>query len=64
MMKVDAVREMRFRKVERAMFAKQLAGASDYDVRRITWQNAAELFRHPVPQSVIDDPESYGTDAR
>ena len=47
-----------------AMFAKQLAGASDYDVRRITWQNAAELFRHPVPQSVIDDPESYGADAR
>ena len=47
-----------------SMFAKQLVGASDYDVRRITWQNAAELFRHPVPQSVIDDPESYSADAR
>jgi len=46
-----------------AMFAKQLVGASDYDVRRITWQNAAELFRHPVPQSVIDDPEAYGAGA-
>jgi predicted TIM-barrel fold metal-dependent hydrolase len=42
-----------------SMFAKQLVGASDHDVRRITWQNASELFRHPVPQSVIDDPESF-----
>ena len=47
-----------------AMFAKQLVGASADDVRRITWQNAAELFRHPVPQSVIDDPESYSATAR
>jgi hypothetical protein len=47
-----------------AMFAKQLVGASADDVRRITWQNAAELFRHPVPQSVIDDPESYSAIAR
>ena len=43
-----------------SMFAKQLVGADDHDVRRITWQNASELFRHPVPQSVIDDYESYG----
>jgi predicted TIM-barrel fold metal-dependent hydrolase len=26
-----------------------LAGLSDDAVRRITWQNASELFRHPVP---------------
>jgi predicted TIM-barrel fold metal-dependent hydrolase len=41
-------------------FERQLAGASDHDKRRIAWQNASELFRHPVPQSVIDDPESFG----
>jgi predicted TIM-barrel fold metal-dependent hydrolase len=29
------------------------------DIRRISWQNAAELYRHPVPQSVIDDPNSF-----
>lgn len=29
------------------------------DIRRITWQNASELYRHPVPQSVIDDPNSF-----
>jgi predicted TIM-barrel fold metal-dependent hydrolase len=29
------------------------------DIRRITWQNASELYRHPVPQSVVDDPNSF-----
>jgi hypothetical protein len=42
------------------LFRRQLATASDYEKRRIAWQNASELFRHPVPQSVIDDPESFG----
>ena len=29
------------------------------DIARITWKNASELYKFPVPQSVIDDPESY-----
>jgi predicted TIM-barrel fold metal-dependent hydrolase len=29
------------------------------DIRKITWENASKLYRHPVPQSVIDDPESF-----
>ncbi len=29
------------------------------DIRKITWENAANLYQHPVPQSVIDDPESF-----
>ncbi len=29
------------------------------DIRRITWANAAELYRHPVPTAVQDDPETY-----
>ena len=29
------------------------------DIARITWKNASELYNFPVPQSVIDDPESY-----
>ena len=28
-------------------------------VRKFTWENAARLYDHPVPQSVIDDPESF-----
>jgi predicted TIM-barrel fold metal-dependent hydrolase len=37
-----------------AMLERQLAGqgVSDDDARRITWQNASELFRHPVPAEV------------
>jgi predicted TIM-barrel fold metal-dependent hydrolase len=29
------------------------------DIRKITWENAAKIYNHPVPQSVIDDPESF-----
>ena len=29
------------------------------DVRRITWQNASELYRHEVPDSVQEDPDAY-----
>jgi predicted TIM-barrel fold metal-dependent hydrolase len=30
-----------------------------HDIRRMTWENAAELYRHPVPGHVIDDPNSF-----
>jgi predicted TIM-barrel fold metal-dependent hydrolase len=29
------------------------------EVRRITWQNASELYRHEVPVSVQEDPNSF-----
>jgi predicted TIM-barrel fold metal-dependent hydrolase len=29
------------------------------EVRKITWENASNLFQHPVPASVAADPESY-----
>jgi predicted TIM-barrel fold metal-dependent hydrolase len=34
-----------------AMLTRQLRdqGVPAADARRITWQNASELFRHPVP---------------
>ena len=34
-----------------SMLTRQLRGqgVSDEDARRITWENASELFRHPVP---------------
>jgi hypothetical protein len=33
------------------MLVRQLVGqgVDEHDARRITWQNASELFRHPVP---------------
>jgi predicted TIM-barrel fold metal-dependent hydrolase len=32
--------------------AAGLAGMSDEEVRRLTWQNASELFRHEVPEEL------------
>ncbi|HEX4016380.1 MAG TPA: amidohydrolase family protein [Frankiaceae bacterium] len=29
------------------------------DIRKFTWENASTVYRHPVPKSVIDDPESF-----
>ena len=29
------------------------------DVRRMTWANAAELYRHPVPAEVQADPDAF-----
>jgi len=29
------------------------------DIRKLTWENAARLYRHPVPDSVISDPNSF-----
>jgi len=29
------------------------------DIRKLTWENAARLYRHPVPGSVIADPNSF-----
>jgi predicted TIM-barrel fold metal-dependent hydrolase len=29
------------------------------EVKRFTWQNASELFRHPVPEAVARDPNAY-----
>jgi predicted TIM-barrel fold metal-dependent hydrolase len=38
---------------------EELAGLPPEDVDRITWRNAAELYRHPVPAPVRADPDSY-----
>jgi predicted TIM-barrel fold metal-dependent hydrolase len=39
--------------------ARQLADLSEHETRRITWENASELYRHPVPQAVVDDPNAF-----
>jgi predicted TIM-barrel fold metal-dependent hydrolase len=41
------------------MVGEALTGFPPDEVRKITWQNAARLFRHPVPASVAADPESF-----
>jgi predicted TIM-barrel fold metal-dependent hydrolase len=42
-----------------SVVARDLAGLPDDDVAAITWRNASELYRHPVPASVVADPNSY-----
>jgi predicted TIM-barrel fold metal-dependent hydrolase len=29
------------------------------DIRKLTWENAAALFQHPVPDAVRNDPDAY-----
>jgi predicted TIM-barrel fold metal-dependent hydrolase len=38
---------------------RQVGGLDPDDAHKIAWRNAAELFRHEVPASVIADPESW-----
>jgi predicted TIM-barrel fold metal-dependent hydrolase len=35
------------------ILATQLAGLSDETIRKVTYQNAAKLFKHPVPESAL-----------
>lgn len=39
-------------------FARQFEGIPDADLERITWKNAAELFRMDVPEAVVADPDA------
>ncbi len=39
--------------------AAQIAGLTDAEIRRVTWQNASELFGHPVPEAVRHDPNAF-----
>ena len=38
---------------------RQIAHLSDEERHKFAWRNASELFRHPVPVSVVTDPESF-----
>lgn len=39
--------------------ATALADATPDEVRKITWENASKLFRHPVPAAIAADPNGY-----
>ncbi len=45
--------------VTQERLAVQLAGLSAEEIARVTWANAAELFRHEVPEAVQRDPNAY-----
>jgi predicted TIM-barrel fold metal-dependent hydrolase len=37
----------------------QIGHFPDGDIRKLTWENAARLFRHPVPEALWTDPDAY-----
>jgi predicted TIM-barrel fold metal-dependent hydrolase len=42
-----------------AVIEREIGHLPPDDVRRITWANASELYRHAVPPEVQEDPERF-----
>ncbi|HYF46302.1 MAG TPA: amidohydrolase family protein [Acidimicrobiales bacterium] len=42
-----------------AVTHEELGDLPPEDIRRITWQNASELYQHPVPEAVQQDPDAF-----
>ncbi len=38
---------------------EELGGLPAEDIAKMTWKNASELYRHPVPEAVQNDPDAY-----
>ena len=41
------------------VIAQEIGDLPPDDIRKITWENASRLYRHPVPDAVIRDPDAY-----
>jgi predicted TIM-barrel fold metal-dependent hydrolase len=42
-----------------AVIHEEIGHLPPEDIRKITWANAADLYRHPVPEAVQKDPNSF-----
>jgi predicted TIM-barrel fold metal-dependent hydrolase len=38
---------------------EEIGGLPAEDIRKITWENASNLYRHPVPEAVQNDPNAF-----
>ncbi|MFG2039727.1 amidohydrolase family protein [Dactylosporangium sp. NPDC048998] len=38
---------------------EEIGGLPEADVRKMTWENASVLYRHPVPAAVQENPDAY-----
>jgi predicted TIM-barrel fold metal-dependent hydrolase len=42
-----------------AVIEREIGGLPAADIRKITWENASNLYRHPVPAEVQADPDAF-----
>ena len=42
-----------------AVVEEEIGGLPAEDIRKITWENASKLYRHPVPDAVQTDPNAF-----
>ena len=42
-----------------AVIEREIGGLPTADIRKITWENASHLYRHPVPVEVQADPDAF-----
>jgi predicted TIM-barrel fold metal-dependent hydrolase len=42
-----------------AVIEREIGGLPAADIRKITWENASRLYRHPVPAEVQADPNAF-----
>jgi predicted TIM-barrel fold metal-dependent hydrolase len=38
---------------------EEIGGLPADDIRKITWENASKLYRHPVPEAIQKDPNAF-----
>jgi predicted TIM-barrel fold metal-dependent hydrolase len=38
---------------------EEIGGLPAEDIKKMTWENASKLYRHPVPKEVQDSPDAY-----
>jgi predicted TIM-barrel fold metal-dependent hydrolase len=38
---------------------EEIGGLPAEDIKKLTWENASKLYRHPVPKEVQDSPDAY-----
>ncbi len=42
-----------------AVIEREIGDLPPADIRKITWENASSLYRHPVPDAVQEDPDAF-----
>jgi predicted TIM-barrel fold metal-dependent hydrolase len=42
-----------------SVIAHEIGGLPAEDVRKITWENASRVYRHPVPEAIQNDPNAF-----